>query len=497
MIGEITTGRIITGKMTTGKKPIRKIMMPTKLLPLFFSLLLSASLSLAQKQVQMPKDLPPYGPEKPLQTPSVKSAKLDNGLSLWLVSEPGFPKVAFTIVVRGGLAADPTNRPGISELLSKTIDQGTGTRSAKQIAQQMQEAGGDLGAYADKDSFQVSAVVLSSRTDTALRVLADVLQNASFPDAEVTLAKRNLIDSLEQREAEPSFLAGRARDKILFANHPYQVTAATKESVAATTPADLRDVFAQRFRPDQAMLIAVGDFQNDKMMDAVKSVFGAWKAPAAPPVAATPASPATVEHAVFLVARPQSVQTTIELASFGPRRGEPDYAAAQVANGIYGGLFSSRLTSNIREDKGYTYSPYAYVSSFLQAAEVISHADVRNEVTGATLNEIQYELNRLTTTSPTGEELNAAKRNLVGSEALSMQNRGSLAYRLATLWIEGLPPDYIGTYGQQLASTTTADVDGAARKYFPAHRMAIIAVGEEKVVREAVAPFGLPVHSVP
>jgi zinc protease len=485
------------GKITTGKTEIRKIMMPTRLLPLFFPMLLSASLSLAQKQVQMPKDLPPYGPEKPLQTPTVKSAKLDSGLSLWLVSEPGFPKVAFTIVVRGGLASDPANRPGISELLSKTIDQGTRTRSAKQIAQQMQEAGGDLGASANKDSFQVSTVVLSSRTDTALGVLSDVLQNASFPDAEVTLAKRNLTDSLEQREAEPSFLAGRARDKVLFANHPYQVTAATKESVAATTPDDLRDVFAQRFRPDQAMLIAVGDFQNDKMIDAVKSVFGAWKAPAGPPVAATAASSATVEHAVFLVARPQSVQTTIELASFGPRRSEPDYAAAQVANGIYGGLFSSRLTSNIREDKGYTYSPYAYVNSFQQAAEVISHADVRNEVTGPTLNEIQYELNRLATTSPTDEELNAAKRNLVGSEALSLQNRGSLADRLATLWVEGLQPDYIGTYGQQLASATTADVDAAARKYFPAHRMAIIAVGEEKVIREAIAPFGLPVHSVP
>jgi len=473
------------------------IMIRIKLLPIFFSLILSAPLSFSQKQLQMPKDLPPYGSEKPLQTPKVKSAKLENGLSLWLVSEPGFPKVALTIVVRGGLAADPGNHPGISELLSKTVDQGTRTRTAKQIAQQMQEAGGDLSAFADKDSFQVSTVVLSSKTDTALGVLADVLENATFPDAEVALAKRNLADSIEQREAETSFLAQRARDKVLFADHPYHITSATKESVAAMSSSDLRDVFAQRFRPDQAMFIAVGDFQNDKMIDAVKSAFGSWKASAAAPVAATPASPGSVEHAVFLVPRPQSVQTTIELASFGPRRGDPDYAAAQVVNNLYGGLFSSRLMTNIREDKGYTYSPYSYVNPFQYAAEVISHADVRNEVTGPTLNEIQYELNRLATTSPTDEELTAAKRNLVGTEALTLQDRGSLAFRLSALWVDGLQPDYIGTYGQQLTSTTTADVDAAARKYFPAHRMAIIAVGEEKVVREAVVPFGLPVRSVP
>jgi predicted Zn-dependent peptidase len=137
------------------------------------------------------------------------------------------------------------------------------------------------------------------------------------------------------------------------------------------------------------------------------------------------------------------------------------------------------------------------VNPFQHSAEIISHADVRNDVTGATLNEINYELNRLATTSPTDEELNAARRNLVGNEALSLQDRGSLASRLATLWVDGLQPDYIGTYGQQLTSTTTAAVDAAARKYFPAHRMAIIAVGEEKVVREALAPFGLTVHAVP
>lgn len=464
---------------------------------IFCGTVLLASFAFAQKQAPLPKDLPPYGAEKPLQTPAVRSAKLDNGLTVWLVSEPGFPKVALTFAVRGGFAADPADRPGISELLSKTIDQGTRTRNAKQIAQELQAAGGDLSAIVDKDSVEVSTVVLSPNLDAVVSVLADILQYASFPDAEVTLAKRNLSDSLQQQESEPSFLAQRAMGKVLFADHPYHVTAPTKESIAAATPAELREIFAQRFRPDQVILVAVGDFQNDKMLDTVKTKLGTWKDPAKAPLAALPRPSNTAEHAVFVVARPGSIQTTLELGTFGPRQDEPDYAAVQVANAIYGGLFGSRLVTNIREDKGYTYSPYSYVRTFAMAAEIITHADVRNQVTGPSLNEIEYELNRLATTSPTGEELSHAKRYLVGSEAVRLQGRSSLANRLATLWVEGLPPEQIGIYGQKVAVTSEADVNAAAQKYFPAYRSVIVTVGEEKVIREALAPLGIPVRTLP
>jgi zinc protease len=460
------------------------------------AVLLLASFASAQKEAPLPKDLPPYGPEKPLATPPVKSATLDNGLTLWLVAEPGFPKVALTVAVRGGLAADPAARPGVSELLSKTLDQGTRTRSAKQVAQELQAAGGDLNASATKDSLELSSVVLSSKVDNAIAVLADILQSASFPEAEVTLAKRNLADSLEQREAEPSFLAARARDKVLFSDHPYHVTSPTRDSITAATSVDLRDVFTQRFRPDQVVLIAAGDFQNDRLLATLKAALGSWKAPASPPAAPISTPSAQAEHAVYIVPRPGSVQTTIELATLGPKLGDPDFETVQVANTIYGGSFGSRLTSNIREDKGYTYSPYSRLVSYQKAAEMISHADVRNEVTAPTLNEMEYELNRLATTTPTEEELSKAKRYLVGLEALRLQDRASLAHRLATLWIAGLLPDQIGISGQKISATTAADVDAVARKYFPAHRSAIIAVGEEKVVREALSPFGLQVHTV-
>jgi zinc protease len=167
-----------------------------KALKILAAIVLSASCALAQKETPLPKDLPPYGPEKPLQAPNVKAAKLDNGLTVWLVPEPGFPKIAFAVAVRGGLAADPPDRPGISELLANTIDQGTKSRTAKQIAEEIQAAGGDIAANAGRDSVVVTAGVLSWKADAALTVLSDILLNASFPDNEVALAKRNLADSL-------------------------------------------------------------------------------------------------------------------------------------------------------------------------------------------------------------------------------------------------------------------------------------------------------------
>ncbi len=469
--------------------------MTLRIMRFAMAILFCASAGFAQKEVRMPDGLPPYGIEKPLPVPSVKSATLDNGLTVWLVSEPGFPKVAFTVAVRGGLAAD-ADRPGISELLSRTIDQGTKARTAKQIAQDLQTAGGDFSAVSRKDFIEISTAVLASRVDAGIGVLSDIVQNATFPETEVTLAKRNLSESLRERESQSSFLATRAMSKVLFADHPYYVTAPTQESIAAATSTDLRRVFAQRFRPDQTILVAVGDFENAKMMEIAKAKFGLWKASGDKPPAIPSRPSGTPEHAIFIVPRPGSVQTTLELGTFGPLRGDPDYEAADVANAIYGGTFSSRLTSNIREDKGYTYSPFSFLSAYQVAGTLVTRADVRNEVTAPTLNEIQYELNRLATTTPSEQELSKAKRYLVGNDAIQSQARTSLSAQLAGIWVDGLPPEEIGIYGQKVASTTSAEVDTAAKKYFPAGRTAIVAVGEENVIREALAPFGLPIKTL-
>jgi len=462
-------------------------------LALIFSLLV-ASAAHAQKEQPVPKDLPPYGPQTPFRAPDVQASKLDNGLTVWLVAQPGLPKVSFAVAVMGGLAVDPTNRPGLAELLARTVRQGTKTRSARQIAEEIQAAGGDLESGTTRDRVALGASVLSEKIEPAVGLLADILQNASFPDSEVDLAKRNLSNSLRQREAQPGFQANRALARVLFGDSPYSVIAPTQESITQITAGELRSEFAKRFRPDQTVLVAVGDFETAKMMALLKQKFAAWKAPATPAVAVTIKPPASAPHGVYFVPRPDSVQTTLVLAGFGPLRGDPDYEVTEVANVIFGGSFTSRLVTNIREDKGYTYTPFAMVQTFRQAGVVRSQADVRNAVTGASLNEMIYELNRMVTTSPTDEELGRAKRYLLGTEAINLQSRDSVAAELATLWAYGLPPDSIATYSKKISAASPEAVDAAAQKYFPAARMAIVAVGEEKVIRDALAPFGLPVQ---
>jgi zinc protease len=466
-------------------------------LALIATCLLSASFAHAQKERPLPKDLPPYGPVAPLKAPTVKTVQLDNGLTVWLVAREGFPKVAFTVAARGGLAADPKDRPGLGEVLAKTVTQGTKTRSARQVAEQFQAAGGDLSARAGQDSIFLSTSVLADKFTQVLPVLADVVMNANFPDAEVKIAKSNVANSLRSREAQPGFLAGRALAKVMFGDHPYSVIAPTQTSIDQTTADDLRREFARRFQPKQAVLVVVGSFDATKAEASLRQAFQAWKAEGTGSVPDTPKPTIQLARAVFLVPRTGSVQTTLRVGAPGPLRQAEDYEASEIANAIYGGMFGSRLVLNIREDKGYTYSPFAALRTYRDAGYFFTQADVRNAVTGASLNEIDYELNRMTTTGPNDTEMTQAKRYLVGIEAIGLQSGAGLAGELASLWVDGLPPDDIAKESEKIDKATAADVTAVAKKYFGAARSTVIAVGEEKVVREELQSFGLQIKPAP
>jgi len=461
------------------------------------SILLLASFAQAQKEHALPKDLPPYGPVAPLKAPAVKSLQLDNGLTVWLVARGGFPKVAIMLAIRGGLAADPKERPGLAELLAKSVTQGTKTRNARQIAEQFQAAGGDLSARATQDSIFVSTSVLADKFNTVLPVLADVVTEASFPDTEVAIAKNNVANSLRSREAEPGFLAGRALAKVLFGDHPYSVIAPTQTSIEQTTPDELRREFARRFQPKQAVLVVVGSFDAAQAESALRDAFQTWRAQGSASVGETSKPTINLARAVYLVPRTGSVQTTLRVGAPGPFRQAADYEASEIATAIYGGMFGSRLVLNIREDKGYTYSPFAALRTYREAGFFATQADVRNAVTGATLNEINYELNRMATIRPSDTEMTQAKRYIVGNEAIGLQSGGGLAGELAGLWVDGLPPDEIARESEEIGKSTAADVTAAARKYLPASHTAVIAVGEQKVVQEELEPFGLEIKPVP
>ncbi len=453
--------------------------------------------SLAQKPLHLPKDLPAYGPLKPFVPPPVIASKLPNGMTVWLVPRPGYPKVAFALAVRGGLANDPENFSGLSELLSSTLMLGTKSRTAKQIAQEIAASGGDISAHAGKDSIVVATDVPSWKMRNGLEILADVAQHAAFPDAEVSLAKRNAADELRGQESRPGFLAYRAVEKVVFGTNPYSVYAPTEASIAKMDSAVLRQTYERRFQPGRSILIAVGDFDASQIFPAIESAFGNWPASQAQALQAVVKPRRNASRYIFVVDRPGSIQTTIAIGSIGPMQRDPDYPAFQVANTLYGGMFSARLDSDIREDKGYTYGAGSEYQTWAQTALLLSAANVRNAVTGAALNEFEYQLNRMATTSPDPEEMARAQRHLIGAQALAMQSQESFAGHLASLWSVGLDSTDMERESKEFLKVTPDNVAAVGRKYFPADRQSIVMVGDRKVIVKQVEPFGMTVQVAP
>jgi zinc protease len=472
--------------------------MAHSLCKLFIAGLALSSISGMAADVKMPPGLPAYGPMRLPEAPKVKSETLANGLTVWLVQQNNLPKVAVTLTLRGGYCADPADARGISDLLAATVKLGTSSLSARQIAERSQASGGDLKASANTENLTLSIEPLSEHVSDAVSLLADLAAHASFPASEVELAKKNLLSSIQQNESDPKFLALRAFGRVHYGDHPYGVVSPTSALVEHATPTSLRRLYEDTFVPNQAVIVVVGAIDPAVTLAAIHSSFDHWKSSdhtAPPTAAAEPASPA--EKKVFFVSRPGSVQTALLLGGAAPIRTDPDYSALEVANAIYGGMFGSRLTNNIREDKGYTYSPYSYLDINGKAGVVITREDVRNAVTGPSYKETVFELNRIATAPVSDQELTSAKRYLLGTLGFRLQSRSSVALRLANLWVFGLDAQFIRRDADHIMSSTAEQVQQASGRYLAPDKMSIVAVGEDKVVHEQFAPFNLPVVDAP
>ena len=226
----------------------------------------------------LPADLPSAGPLKTVVSPAVDQHKLANGMSVWLVQRKALPKVVFTLLVRGGDSLDPASSPGLAQLMAKAMAQGTTSKSSRTIAETAQGAGGDLSTEVDADSVQVTLDCLTEHAGDAVALVADVARNATFPEKEVALAKSNMEDELRSNEAEPRFLARRAWYQVVYGDHPYHIVAPSMKTLESATPDSLRALYAQSFRPDQALLVVVGSFDPAQVSKDVEKAFGEWKA---------------------------------------------------------------------------------------------------------------------------------------------------------------------------------------------------------------------------
>jgi predicted Zn-dependent peptidase len=461
----------------------------TKLVACAASLLLTAATPALAAELKLPQDLPPYGADKPVPVPKIAKHTLANGLTVWVVADDeGMPKANFVLTTRGGKAHDPRPLNGLSEIMAGTMDEGTKSRSSIQIAQELQSLGASLGGGAGQEGTTVTASGLSANAGKILLLLADVARNPTFPDAEVNLAKMNALQSLKAAKAQPGYQAGVAFDNAVFGTHPYGTGELTEASIMAVTPQALRELHAKRFRPDRALLVATGRVNAAEVLRLANEYFGDWKAEGAAEGEIAPA-PTTAAAARVFVPRQNSVQSAIRIGRPAIASKDPTLYKADVAEAILGGGFGSRLFTNLREEKGYTYGASANFGAYRNGGFFLADADVRNEVTGAALAEFKKELQRMIDEPVGAAELGRSQRYLAGVYLFRNQLRGSVANTLASLWIDGRAPEDLGEYTNRIKAVTAADVQDVARRYFNPQDQSIVVVGDPSIA-EQLKPYG-------
>ena len=457
------------------------------------ALLVAAAFSpaaFAGANAKLPADLPPYGKDKPIPVPQIAKKTLANGLEVWVVPRNGLPRVDYVLAVRGaGLAADDTAHPGFANLLSGLMTEGTDQHDSKAIAELAQGLGGGVGAGASNDGMTLSANALASNAGPMLDLLAEVARHPNFPEKEVTLAKANALQSLKVAEATPGFRADRAIAQAVYGAHPYGHVQPTEASINGSDRAMLAGEHARRFRPDRSLLVIAGRIGDAEAMRLAEKAFGDWKAEGAPLPDVAPTA-AAVAPSFVLLERPGSVQSTVRLGRPGMAATNADYVPLRLASTILGGGFSSRVNQNLREDKGYTYGASAGARSYRNGGGIVGGADVRNAVTGAAIKEFMSEYSRIGSELVPEDELAMNKRYVAGGYLISNQLQGSVAATLASNWLVGLPPEFLGQYVPMIQKVSAEQVREMGRKYFDPKTQSIVVVGDKAAVADELKPFG-------
>ena len=427
-----------------------------------------------------PREVPALEPNRELVVPATVERTLGNGLTVLVVERHSVPLVELRLRIPFGRATLDPAFVARAALMSQTLFSGTATRSTVDIAAALQAVGGGLNAGVDADRLLVSGNGLASGLPTILEILADVLRGASYPEAEVTTERARLLDRIQVAQSQPAHLVRTALLRRMYGSHPYAVQSPEAGDVAPLLTGDLAALHGARVHPAGAVLVIVGAVDGQAALDAVEAALGSWEGPGAGEV--TPPIPELAGGPVLLVDRPASVQSSLRVALPAVPRTHPDHAALQLANLIFGGYFSSRWVENIREDKGYTYSPHSSVEHSIAGSSLVLAADVATEVTAAALLETVYELGRMATTPPSVEELEQARQYALGSLLLGMSTQAGLAGLATTYAAYGLRLDYLAEHAARLAAATREEVAAAGATYLAPAKAAVVLLGDASVV---------------
>jgi zinc protease len=444
---------------------------------------------MATRAVETNTAVPALAPERAVTWPKRQRTKLANGLDVILVESHTIPKFHGELFFKSGNAAAIEHGPGFADITASVVRSGTAKRASRQIEEDLRRLGADLGCSAGADTTAISFAGLSEFAEPLLEMVNELAREASFPEAEFERERRQKLEEVKLSRTEPGFLASERLRKVLFDAHPYAQVAPTKEQVAGFKRNELVSVYKEFFTPENALLLLVGDFQPDAMLKGIEKVFGAWRGKR--PDTKTSASPPNPRgRRVYLVHLPGAVQTQILAGCHAITRKHPDWVRVGLTNSLYGGAFNSRLVMNIREDKGYTYSPRSGVNAFRQHGYFSVSAAVRNDVVAASLTEMFYEMDKLRSVPVAEAELADAQNYLSGIFSMGLATQNGLLSQIAVVELNELPGDYLETYRQKVRALTPVDLLETARKYLDSANMQIVVVGDRTQIEPQARLFG-------
>ncbi|HYI09051.1 MAG TPA: pitrilysin family protein [Thermoanaerobaculia bacterium] len=453
-----------------------------KRLTLTAAILLAAASAFAQKQTP-----PAPGTPRNFSIPQVRRFELPNGLPVRFVPYGEVPKVAIRLVTQTGNVDETAEQVWLADVTGSMMEQGTATRSAEDIAREVAMMGGALDIGVAGNQVTVGTDVFSEAATRAVALVADVAMNPRFPEGDLARIKADLVRQVSIQRSQPGFLASEKFSSVLFPNHAYGRTFPTEAMLQSYTLDHVRAFYDANFGAARSTLYVVGRFDAAAVESAIRQHLSGWKAGAAPTkVELTPVS----RRAIYLIDRPGAVQSTLYIGLPVPDAANPEYLPLQVMNALLGGSFASRITSNIREQKGYTYSPNSAVVPRLGAGSWLEAADVTTNVTGASIKEIIGEIERLRNEPPAETELRAIQNYLAGTFVLRNSSRSGIAAQLAFLDLYGLSEDYLRNYVQRVYALTPADIQRMARTYIDPAKLAIVVVGDKAQVESQLKPYG-------
>lgn len=439
----------------------------------------------------MDRTKPPQTPALPIyKLPPVFDTALSNGLSVLLIEDRRFPMVTARLGFQAGSKYDPAPLAGsLSEAAASLLIEGTQSRTARQIADETAAIGGSLHASSSPDHLLLAASALSENLPQLLNLVADVACQASFPEEEIELYKRNRAQELLSQRADAAFQADEKFAELLFAPHPYSRQDPTLETIEKLDRAALAGFRDRTLTPNNAVLVLLGALPpRERAIELIAAEFGAWQSRELPPP--PPARFPEPSRSIVLVDRPGSVQADIRIGRLAVPRDHPSYFPLLVGNTILGGGTSSRIFANVREKMGYAYDAHSAAYPLQESGSFAVVTQVRNEVLAEAIQALLDEMHQIGAQPVSDEELDTARNYLSGVFVIRLETQDGLAGQIAAVKMLGLPLDYLEQYTSRVRAVTPVGILAAAAGYMDPQPASIVVVGDASQILAPLQSFG-------